>query len=218
MAKDIRVLLADDHTVMRAGLRALLDGIDGLNVVGEASDGQEALKLVGSLLPDVVVLDISMPRLSGLEAAQRIRKKHKSVHVVILTMHRGEEYVTAALRAGASAYLLKDAAASELEVAIRAAAANEKYLSPAISAQVIDQLLDRYNADESPPDLLTNRQREILQLIAEGKRTKGIAALLEVSVKTVESHRAEIMHRLNIHDVPSLVRFAMRWGLASPDT
>ena len=218
MAKTIRVLLADDHTIMRAGLRELLDRIEGVNVIGEASDGQEALDLVGLQLPDVVILDISMPRLNGLEAAERIRKSFKNVRVIILSMFGTEEYVTAALRAGASGYLLKDAAVSELEVAIRAAAAGEMYLSPAISKQVVDQFLDRDHEDERPLEMLTKRQREVLQLIVEGNPAKAIATLLGLSVKTVETHRADIMARLDIHDVPGLVRFAMRMGLLPPES
>ena len=218
MAKTIRVLLADDHTLMRAGLRELLERIEGVNVIGEASDGQEALDLVGLQLPDVVVLDISMPRLNGLEAAERIRKSFKNVRVIILSMFGTEEYVTAALRAGASGYLLKDAAVSELEVAIRAAAAGDMYLSPAISKQVVDQFLDRDHEDENPLEMLTKRQREVLQLIVEGNTAKAIATLLGLSVKTVETHRADIMDRLDIHDVPGLVRFAMRTGLLLPES
>lgn len=218
MAKTIRVLLADDHTIMRAGLRELLDRIEGVNVIGEASDGQEALDLVGLQLPDVVILDIAMPRLNGLEAAKRIQKSFESVRVIILSMFGTEEYVTAALRAGASGYLLKDAAVSELEVAIRAAAAGDMYLSPAISKQVVDQFLDRDHEDENPLEMLTKRQREVLQLIVEGNPAKAIATLLGLSVKTVETHRADIMARLDIHDVPGLVRFAMRMGLLPPES
>ncbi len=218
MAKTIRVLLADDHTIMRAGLRELLDRIEGVNVIGEASDGQETLDLVGLQLPDVVVLDISMPRLNGLEAAERIRKSFENVRVIILSMFGTEEYVMAALRAGASGYLLKDAAVSELEVAIRAAAAGEMYLSPAISKQVVDQFLGRDHQDVHPLKILTNRQREVLQLIVESNTAKEIAILLGLSVKTVESHRADIMTRLDIHDVPGLVRFAMRMGLLPPES
>lgn len=216
--KAIRILVADDHTLVRAGIRELLQKIPQVEVVAEAGDGREALALVKSKLPNLVLLDIAMKSLTGLEVAERISKDFPGVKVIILSMHANEEYVMRALRAGASGYLLKDAATAELDLAIKAVSAGETYLSPAISRGVIDSYLGRVEGKQSPLDQLTPRQREILQLIAEGRSTKEIAFTLNVSVKTVETHRAQLMDRLDIHDVAGLVRYAMRVGLISPET
>ncbi len=216
--KAIRILVADDHTLVRAGIRELLQKIPQVEVVAEAGDGREALALVKSKLPNLVLLDIAMKSLTGLEVAERIAKDFPGVKVIILSMHANEEYVMRALRAGASGYLLKDAATAELELALKAVSAGETYLSPAISRGVIDSYLGRVEGKQSPLDQLTPRQREILQLIAEGRSTKEIAFTLNVSVKTVETHRAQLMDRLDIHDVAGLVRYAMRVGLISPET
>ena len=216
--KAIRILVADDHTLVRAGIRELLQKIPQVEVVAEAGDGREALALVKAKLPNLVLLDIAMKSLTGLEVAERIAKDFPGVKVIILSMHANEEYVMRALRAGASGYLLKDAATAELELALKAVSAGETYLSPAISRAVIDSYLGRVEGKQSPLDQLTPRQREILQLIAEGRSTKEIAFTLNVSVKTVETHRAQLMDRLDIHDVAGLVRYAMRVGLISPET
>ena len=212
----LRILLADDHTLVRAGIRALLAQMPDIEVVGEAGDGREALALVKALRPDVLLMDIAMTGMSGLEAAAQVKKECPGVKVIILSMHANEEYVMQALRAGAAGYLLKDAASVELELALKAAVAGQTYLSPMISRQVIETYVARVG-DIVPPDLLTPRQREILQLVAEGKSTKEVAFALEISVKTVETHRAQIMERLEIHDVPGLVKYAMRAGLIPPE-
>ncbi len=211
----LRILLADDHTLVRAGIRALLAQMPDVEVVGEAGDGRGALALVKALRPDVLLMDIAMTGMSGLEAAAQVKKECPGVKVIILSMHANEEYVMQALRAGAAGYLLKDAASVELELALKAAVAGQTYLSPAISRQVIEAYVASVG-DIVPPDLLTPRQREILQLVAEGKSTKEIAFALEISVKTVETHRAQIMERLEIHDVAGLVKYAMRIGLIPP--
>jgi DNA-binding NarL/FixJ family response regulator len=214
----LRVLLADDHQLMRAGMRALLAGLAGVTVVAETGDGREAVELAAKGA-NVVLMDIGLPGLNGLEATARIVKQHPQVKVVILSMHANEEYVRQALRAGASGYLLKDAAPAELELALRAVARGQKYLSPAISQRVVEDYLTQASAGraDAAAQLLTARQREILQLIAEGQSTKQIAAQLGVSVKTVETHRADLMKRLGIHDLAGLVRYALREGLARPE-
>lgn len=213
--KPIRVLLADDHTLVRAGIRALLEKLPVI-VVAEASDGRDALHLVKTYRPDVVVMDIAMPGLNGLEATKRLAKEFPQISVLILSMHKSEEYVWQALRAGASGYLLKDADLTELALAIKAVASGETYLSPPISKHVIQDYLRRVGGGESLLERLTPRQREILQLIAEGMTTKEIAQTLKISVKTVETHRAQLMERLNIHDVAGLVRYALKMGLVQP--
>ncbi len=216
--KPIRVLIADDHALVRAGLRALLARIGGVEVVGEAANGRDALRLMRELEPDLALLDIAMPELNGLDTAARAARSHPKVRVMIVSMHATEGYVREALRAGAAGYVLKDAEIEELERAIRAVARGERYLTPAISSQVIEGLLraergEAKNSDEP----LTVRQREVLQLIAEGHGTRAIAERLHLSVKTVETHRAQIMERLQIFDVAGLTRYAIRAGLIAPD-
>jgi DNA-binding NarL/FixJ family response regulator len=213
----MRVILADDHTLVRAGIRALVENLEGVTVVGETGDGREALELVERHRPDVLLLDITLPGLNGLEIAERTTRSSPSTRIVILSVHANEAYVAQALRAGVAAYLLKDAAATELALALRAVGRGETYLSPSISKQVVEGFLR--NPDLAPGLLagLTSRQREILQLVAEGRSTKEIAALLDISVKTVETHRTQLMERLGIHDVAGLVRLAIREGLISPD-
>jgi DNA-binding NarL/FixJ family response regulator len=208
----VRVLLADDHTLVRAGIRALLAQIPDVEVVGEAGDGREALAMLHEQSADVLLIDIAMSGMNGLDAAALAKKQCPDIKVIILSMHANEEYVMQALRAGATGYLLKDAASVELDLALKAAAAGQTYLSPAISRQVIDNYMSRVAGDivSSP---LTPRQRQILQLIAEGKCTKEIAFSLAISVKTVETHRVQLMERLDIHDIPGLVKYAMRTGL-----
>jgi DNA-binding NarL/FixJ family response regulator len=212
-----RVLLADDHSLVRAGIRTLVERIPNVEVVGEAATGREALKLVKSKLPNLVLMDIAMAELSGLEALPRIAKDFPSVRVIILSAHANEEYVIRALRSGAAGYMLKDAATAELELAITSVSEDKTYLSPSISRTVIDSYLKRVAGQFSPLEQLTSRQREILQLLAEGRNTKEIASDLDISVKTVESHRLQLMERLNIHDVPGLVRYAVRSGLVSAE-
>jgi len=217
MMKPIRVLLADDHTLVRAGIRSLLENMEGIEVIAEAGDGREALRLVRTHRPDVVLMDIAMPGLNGLEAAARIAKKCPNVRVIILSMHVNEEYVLQALRAGAAGYMVKGADAAELEIAIRAVARGETYLSPMVSKHVVTDYIQRISGETSPLELLTPRQREVLQLIAEGYSTKKIARTLKISVKTVETHRMQLMERLDIHDIAGLVRYAIRIGLVKPD-
>ncbi len=213
----IRILLCDDHLLIRASLKSLIGEFPSIQVVGEAGDGREALEHAGKLQPHVVLMDIAMPGLNGLEATRRLVKDYPQVRVVMLSMHADESHVLQALRAGASGYVLKGSAPRELEMAIEAVARGEIFLSPAISKHVIDVYLNRAQGQTNSLDLLTPRQREILQLIAEGKSSKQIAQLLDASVKTIESHRASLMERLDIHDVAGLVRYAIRHGLVSPE-
>jgi DNA-binding NarL/FixJ family response regulator len=215
--KPIRVLLADNHTLVRAGLRALLQNIKGIEVVAEAGDGREALQLIEIHQPDMVLMDIAMPEMNGLEATARLVKEFPLVRVIILSMHANEEYVLQSLRIGAMGYVIKDAGLSELELAIRAVAQGETYLSPPVSKHVVADYVRRVSDESTSVEQLTSRQREILQLIAEGRTTKEIAELLYISVKTVETHRMQLMKRLNIHDVAGLVRYAIRTGLVLPD-
>ena len=218
-AKPIRVILADDHPIVRAGIREALKQLPGVEVVGEASDGRETIKLVESALPDVVFMDISMPGLNGLEATERIIKNFPKVRVIILSRHDNEEYYWHALRVGASGYLLKNSVITELKSALQRVAGGEIYLSREISARLRNKLpLDQMARARSPVEQLSERQREILQLIAEGKTTKEIALTLELSAKTVEYHRMQLMRRLNIFDIPGLVRFAVRTGLVSQES
>lgn len=217
MTKTIRVLLADDHTLVRAGIRGLLQSIAGVEVVGEAEDGHEVLRMAAELHPDVILLDVGMPELNGLDAAAQLVKMDDRIRVLILSMHSAEEYVLRALRAGCAGYLLKRSAVSELEIAVRAVARGETYLSPGVSKQVVDDYVGRTGGTPDPLDALTPRQREILQLVAEGHTSKEIAERLQLSFKTVEAHRAQIMERLNLQDVTGLVRFAVRVGLVMPE-
>jgi DNA-binding NarL/FixJ family response regulator len=214
----IRVLLADDHALVRAGLAALVRDLPGIEVVAEAGDGREALALIARHRPNVVLMDVAMPGLNGLEAAARIAREFPGVHVIVLSAYGDEEYVLAALRAGATGYLLKGASPQELELAITAAARGEAYLTPATSRHVVEDYRRRAAGDAGAPAALTPRQREILQLVAEGKSSKEIAVLLDLSVKAVESHRGQIMERLGVHDLTGLVRFAIRIGLVSPES
>ncbi len=212
-----RVLLADDHALVRAGIRALVQNLAGIEVVAEAADGRDALALIETHQPDVVLMDISMAGLNGLETTARVAKDYPSVRVIMLSAHATEEYVCQALRAGAAGYLLKDAGTAELELAIKAVARGETYLSPAVSKHVIANYVRRVGGESGSLELLTPRQREILQLIAEGQTTKEIARTLHISAKTVETHRLQLMERLDIHEVAGLVRYAIRVGLIKTD-
>jgi DNA-binding NarL/FixJ family response regulator len=215
--KTIRVLLADDHNLVRAGLRSLLQSISDIEVIGEAADGREAIRLLEELRPDVVLMDVMMPGLNGLEATERIVKEHPSVRVIILSMNAAEDFVLQAILAGASGYLLKNAKTGELEQALRSVAAGQTYLSPAVSGHVIEDSKRRMEADEIAKNPLTPRQREVLQLVAEGNSTKQIAKKLGVSVKTVEMNRSQIMDALDIRDIAGLTRYAIRMGIVSSD-
>jgi DNA-binding NarL/FixJ family response regulator len=213
----VDIVLADDHHLVRRGIRALLEALPDVRVVGEAGDGRTALELIERHRPDVALLDVSMPGLNGLEVAGRVAKSCPRARVIILSMHKGETFVAKALRAGVAGYLLKDAADAELELALAAVSRGDVYLSPEISRQVVEQFT-RAAAEPDPLAGLTPRQREILQLVAEGKSSKEVATLLDLSTKTVEAHRAQIMDRLGLHDVTALVRFAIRVGLISPES
>jgi DNA-binding NarL/FixJ family response regulator len=207
----IRVLLADDHTVLREGIRALLEDQPDMSVVGEAEDGRMAAHMAAELRPDVVLMDIAMPRLNGLEATRQIKRDHPEVAVLMLTMHDNEEYVRQVLAAGASGYVLKRAAASELVAAIRAVHRGEAVLSPGITRVLIQDLIGRDSAvHEAAGDDLTPREREVLQLIAEGYTSKEIAEMLSLSVKTVQAHRASLMQKLDLHDRGDLIKYAIQ--------
>ena len=215
--KSVRVLLADDHKLVRAGFRAMLDALGGIEIVAETGDGREALELIRKYRPDVALLDITMPSLTGLEVATRVANEVEGVRIIILSMHTGTEYIARAVRAGVSGYLLKNADPVELELALRAAVNGQMYLSPTVSKQLVEDYARRMSAETGAGELLTSRQREILQLIAEGNGTKDIAVRLDLSVKTVETHRKDLMERLGIHDVPGLVRYAIRQGIIKAD-
>lgn len=213
----IRILLADDHAVMRTGLRLVLERQSDFEVVAEAADGREAVALAEKSKPDVAVLDIGMPNLNGIEATRQIGAASPNLPVVILSMHSDEAYVLRALKAGARGYLLKESAESDLIGAIRAVTSGKAFFSPAVSRMLVEdyvrQLQDREIEDSY--DLLTTREREILQLIAEGKSNKEIAAALNLSLYTVETHRGNLMEKLNLHTVPELILYAVRKGVIS---
>jgi len=208
----IRVLLADDHVLVRQGLKSLLER-EGLQVVAEASDGQDALSHARSLQPDIAVVDISMPTCNGLDAARELRVACPKTKTILLTQHDEEQYVSDALEAGVKGYVMKNQASHDLLNAIRQVSRGEVYLSPGISSVVMDAYRSR--ADK-PKDPLSTRERQVLQLIAEGKSTKDVATLLGISVKTAESHRTRLMKKLDIHETASLVLYAVRRGLVQP--
>jgi two-component system response regulator NreC len=215
--RKIRVLLADDHTLIRAGLRMVVESQPDLTVVGEADNGREAVAMAETLKPDVVVMDIGMPSLNGVEASRQIREKMPDTQVVMLSMHSDEGYVLRALKAGAKAYLLKDSAEADLARAIHAAAAGGSFFSPAVGKVLLEDYmrkLQRTGAEDSY-ELLSPREREILQLVAEGKSSKEIASLLELSAYTIETHRARVMQKLNLRGVPELILYAVRKGIIS---
>ncbi|GAB4181704.1 MAG: response regulator transcription factor [Rhodocyclaceae bacterium] len=209
----IRVLIADDHALMRAGLRLLLREAGGIEIAGEAGDGRAAILAAQRLRPDVVIMDVAMPGMNGIEAIRRIRDLVPGTRLVALSMYSGTEHVAAALRAGACGYLVKDSLPEELEMAVRGAASGRSYLGPSISAEEVARMLERLGKEGSALDVLTPRQREVLQGIAEGETTKQIAFRLGVSPKTVETHRAMLMSRLGIREVAGLVRYALRNGV-----
>jgi len=211
----IRILLADDHTVMRNGLRLLLERQPNLTVVGEASDGRETVRAAESVSQDVVVMDIAMPNLNGIEAARQITASRPETAIVILSMHSDESYVIRALKAGARAYLLKDSAEGDLIAAIHAISEGKSFFSPAISRILVEDYMRQLEQKhvEDTYELLTAREREILQLLAEGKTNKEVAAILNLSVYTVETHRTHILQKLNLHNVPELILYAVRKGI-----
>jgi two-component system, NarL family, response regulator NreC len=208
----VRILIADDHKILRQGLRSLLLEEEGLQVVGEGANGQEAVRLAGTLCPDVAILDIGMPILNGIDATKEIARVSPRTRTIVLTMYEDDGFVLKSLRAGVRGYLLKARAAEDLVQAIGAVCKGEVYLSPGISETVVQAFL---NAVEAPPEPLSDRERQVLQLVAEGKRTKEIAQILCVSTSTAESHRNHIMQKLNIHDVAGLVRYAIGHGLVA---
>lgn len=211
----IRILLADDHTVMRNGLHLLLERQPNLTVVGESSDGRETVRLAQELSPDVVVMDIAMPNLNGIEAARHIGTANPDIAIVILSMHSDESYVIRALKAGARAYLLKDSAEGDLIAAIRAITEGKSFFSPAISRILVQDYMRQLEQQhvEDTYELLTARERELLQLLAEGKTNKEAAGMLNLSVYTVETHRTHILQKLNLHSVPELILYAVRKGI-----
>jgi two-component system response regulator NreC len=208
----IRVVLADDHVLVRQGLKSLLER-EGFQVVAEASDGQEALRHVESLKPDILVMDISMPILNGLEAARQICLSSPQIKTILLTQHDEEQYLSEALEAGVKGYVLKSQVASDLINAMRQVSRGGVYLSPGVSSAVMEAYRSK---SEKPKDPLTSRERQVLQLIAEGKSTKDVASVLGISVKTAESHRTRLMQKLDIHETASLVLYAVRRGIVHP--
>ena len=208
--KRTRILLADDHAVVRQGFKMILDAQTDMEIVGEAANGREAVELAAQFNPDIVVMDVAMPELNGIEATRRLLAANPHIRVIALSMHKDSVYVREILRAGARGYLLKDSGADDLVKAIRAVAGGESYLSPAVSNAVLD---DYRKHVTNPIDLLTSREREVLQMLAEGKTNKEIAVVLNLSVYTVDAHRGRIMEKLNLHSINELVRFALRNGL-----
>jgi DNA-binding NarL/FixJ family response regulator len=211
----VRILLADDHTVMRNGLRLLLERQPHLQVVGEAADGRQAVALSESAKPDVVIMDIAMPNLNGIEAARQIVNRNPRTAIAILSMHSDESYVIRALKAGARAYLLKDSAEADLLAAVRALTEGKSFFSPAISKILVEDYMRHLESRgaEDTYELLTNREREILQLLAEGRTNKEVANMLNLSLYTVETHRTHILQKLNLHSVPELILYAVRKGI-----
>ncbi|MEP6508760.1 MAG: response regulator transcription factor [Gemmatimonadales bacterium] len=215
--RNIRVLLADDHTLMRAGLRMVVDAQEDLSVVGEADDGRAAVAMALTLKPDVIVMDIGMPSLNGIEACRQIREASPETQIVMLSMHSDEGYVLRALKAGAKAYLLKDSAEADLARAIHAVAAGKSFFSPTVGKVLLEDYMRKLQrtGGEDSYELLSPREREILQLVAEGNSSKDIANLLELSVYTVETHRTRVMQKLNLKGIPELILYAVRKGIIS---
>jgi DNA-binding NarL/FixJ family response regulator len=215
--KPIRVLLADDHRLFRAGIRALLERLGNIEIVGEATTGREALQFIETDPPDVVLMDILMPEMNGLDATARVAARFPAVRVIILSMNVAEEYIRQAWRAGASGYLLKNVSPEELELAIKTVARGDVFLGSAVSKSFSQESINLLRGQANPLDTLSPRQREVLQLVVEGRKSKEIAKILGVTIKTIEMHRALMMTALDINDVPGLVRYAIRVGLISSD-
>lgn len=215
MKEESRIVIAEDHTILREGLRALLSSEAELRVVGEAKDGREAIQCAEQLEPDLILMDLSMPKMNGVEAIREIKNRIPETRVLALTVHKAEEFVLEVLQAGADGYVLKDASSEELMMAIRSVLGGQRYLSPAVSQMVIDGYLAGRKTCESPWDTLTKREREILKLIAEGHKNKEIADYLCISVKTVEKHRANLMKKLDLHSAAALTAYAMERGLVT---
>jgi two-component system, NarL family, response regulator NreC len=213
---DLRILLADDHAMLRDGVRMVLEAQPGFRVVGTADNGRDAVRLAHELQPDIAVLDVAMPEINGLEATKEIRELSPDTEIVILSMHEGQEYLREALRAGASGYVLKRAAAKELVGAIQAIRRGESYLDPALTRTLISDYVRQVERDDEAPDSLTDRELEVLKLVAEGMTNRQIALQLNISIKTVQTHRANLMDKLNLHDRTELVRYAIRRGLIQP--
>lgn len=213
----IRIVVADDHTIMRSGLRAVLERYADMKVVGEAADGREAIQSADELRPNVIVLDVAMPNLNGIEAARQISARQPDVAIVVLSMHSDESYVLRALKAGARGYLLKDSAEGDLVGAIRAVSEGKAFFSPAISRMLVDDYMRQMQQRgvEDSYELLTTREREILQMLAEGRSNKDIARMLDLSLYTVETHRSNLMQKLNLHGIPELMLYAIRKGVIS---
>jgi DNA-binding NarL/FixJ family response regulator len=210
---NVRILLADDHAMLRDGVRMVLESHPGFEVVGTADNGRDAVRLAEELRPDIAVLDVAMPEINGLEATRAIIESSPETSVVVLSMHEGEEYLREALRAGASGYVLKRAAAKELVGAINAVRRGESYLDPALTRTLISDYVRQVERSDDAPDSLTDRELEVLTLVAEGLTNRQIALQLNISIKTVQTHRANLMDKLNLHDRTELVRYAIRRGL-----
>lgn len=218
LQKKKRILLVDDHTILRAGMRALLSKEEDFEIVGEADNGRDAIYAAGSLNPDVVLMDISMPGISGIEAMRDIKRRHPQIQILVMTIYKTEEYIHESLKAGASGYILKDAGPDELRSAIRSVMSGKVYLSPDISSQVVSGYLDPSGGTgnlSSPWETLTHRERQVLKLVAEGKGNKFIAEYLCLSVKTVEKHRSNLMKKLDLHNASALTTYAIEKGLVA---
>lgn len=215
--KNIRVIVADDHTMIRSGLKSLIDRAADLEVIAEAQDGMQAVQQAQELHPDVVVLDIAMPNLNGIEAARQITSRQERVGIVILSMHSDEGYVLKALKAGARGYILKDSSENDVISAVRAVSAGKAYFSPEISRMMADDYLRQMQQRgvEDSYELLTTRERQILQMLAEGKSNKEVASALDLSLHTVETHRSNILQKLNLHSIPELILYAVRKGIVA---
>ena len=215
MEKKARIVLAEDHTILRQGLRALLSADPGFEIVGEACDGREAVRCVEKLAPDLLLMDLSMPRMNGMEAIREIKKRYPQTRIIALTVHREEEYLVTTLQAGAEGYVLKDATHEELVLAINSVMAGKPYLSPAVAGKIIEGYLEKKNIEQpvSSRQKLSPREREVLKLIAEGYRNKQIATELCISLKTVEKHRANLMKKLDLHNTAALTVYAVGKGL-----